>query len=252
MNISLKGKVAIVTGGGRDIGRQVSLLLAAAGAKVCVNYFHEKDLAEKTISAIKENGGDAILVQGDMTNSEDVKNVVRSCKEKFGDVIHILVNVTGGLMGRKVLADLDEEFWDCVIAVNLKSVYLVTREVSSHMSEGGTIINFASQAARDGGGGGALAYATAKGGVLSLTRGLAKELGPKGIRVNCVSPGMINTTFHDVYTKPEIRTNVAAATPLRREGKPEEVGKLVLFLASDASSFINGESVEINGGTYFA
>ena len=97
-----------------------------------------------------------------------------------------------------------------------------------------------------------MAYATSKGGVLTLTRGLAKELGPKGIRVNCVSPGMINTTFHDTFTKPEVRTNVAAATPLRREGKAEEVGDLAFYLASDASSFINGESVEINGGTYFA
>jgi 3-oxoacyl-[acyl-carrier protein] reductase len=187
-----------------------------------------------------------------MTNSQDVKKVVKACTDAFGEVIHILVNVAGGLMGRKTLQDLDEEFWDCVIAVNLKTVYLVTREASTRMTEGGAIINFASQAARDGGGGGALAYATAKGGVLSLTRGLAKELGPKGLRVNCVSPGMINTKFHDVYTKPEIRTNVAAATPLRREGKAEEVGDLVLYLASDASSFINGESVEINGGTYFA
>ena len=252
MNISLKGKVAIVTGGARDIGQQVSFMLAAAGAKVCVNYFHDTERGEQTIQTIKENGGEAILVQGDMTKSTDVKMVVNSCREAFGDVIHILVNVAGGLLGRKMLADLDEEFWDCVIDVNLKSVYLVTREVSSHMVDGGTIINFASQAARDGGGGGALAYATAKGGVLSLTRGLAKELGPKGIRVNCVSPGMINTTFHDQYTKPEIRTNVAAATPLRREGRAEEVAKLVLFLASDASSFVNGESVEINGGTYFA
>ena len=170
----------------------------------------------------------------------------------YGDTIHILVNVAGGLMGRKVLADLDEEFWDAVINVNLKSVYLVTRAVVPHMTAGGAIVNFSSQAARDGGGFGALAYATGKGGVLTLTRGLAKELGPKGIRVNCVSPGMINTTFHNTFTKPEVRTNVAAATPLRREGEAREVGDLVLYLASDASSFINGESVEINGGTYFA
>ena len=158
----------------------------------------------------------------------------------------------GGLMGRKQLPDLDEEFWDAVIDVNLKTVYLVSRAVVPHMTEGGAIVNFASQAARDGGGFGALAYATAKGGVLTMTRGLAKELGPKGIRVNCVSPGMINTTFHNTFTKPEVRTNVAAATPLRREGEASEVGDLVLYLASDASSFINGESVEINGGTYFA
>ena len=154
-------------------------------------------------------------------------------------------------MGRKPLAELDEEFWDAVMNVNLKSVYLVTRAVVPYMTEGGTIVNFSSQASRDGGGGGASAYAAAKGGVLTFTRGMAKELGPKGIRVNAISPGMINTTFHNTFTKAEIRTNVAAATPLRREGRADEVGDLVLYLAGDSSSFINGESVEINGGTYF-
>lgn len=249
---SFKGKVAIITGGARDIGRQVSLKLAAAGAKVCVNYHENSKAAEETIQQIKAAGGEAIAVQGDMTNAGDVKKVVAACVSAYGNVIHVLVNVAGGLMGRKVLADLDEAFWDRVIAVNLKSAYLVIREVVPYMSSGGAIVNFSSQAARDGGGFGALAYASAKGAVLTLTRGLAKELGPKGIRVNCVSPGMINTSFHDTFTKPEVRTNVAAATPLRREGQATEVGDLVLYLAGDASSFINGESVEINGGTYFA
>jgi len=247
----MKGKIAIVTGGSRDIGRQASLKLAAAGAKVCVNYFGNKDLADETIQLIKDGGGEAIAVYGDMTKAADVKTLVETCTAAYGNVIHVLVNVAGGLMGRKPLAELDEEFWDAVINVNLKSVYLVTRAVAPHMTEGGAIVNFSSQAARDGGGGGASAYAAAKGAVLTFTRGMAKELGPKGIRVNCISPGMINTTFHNTFTKPEIRTNVAAATPLRREGRAEEVGDLVLYLAGDSSSFINGESVEINGGSYF-
>ena len=246
-----KGRVAIVTGGAGDIGRQVSLKLAAAGAKVCINYFGNEELAKETLQMVKDAGGEAIIVHGDMTKSADVKKVVSACTDAYGTVVHVLVNVAGGLMGRKLLADLDEEFWDAVMDVNLKSVYLVTRAVEAHMTEGGAIINFASQAARDGGGFGAVAYSTAKGGVLTLTRGLAKELGPKGIRVNCVSPGMINTTFHNTFTKAEVRTNVAASTPLRREGKAEEVGDLVLYLASDGSSFINGASIEINGGTYF-
>lgn len=248
----MKGKVAIVTGGARDIGRQVSLKLAQAGAKVCINYFNNKEQAEETLQLIKDAGGEAILAHGDMTKSADVAALVKTCTDTYGDKIHILVNVAGGIMGRKPLAELDEEFWDSVMNVNLKSAYLVTRAAVPYFTEGGAVVNFASQAARDGGGGGALAYATAKGGVLTLTRGLAKELGPKGIRVNCVSPGMINTAFHDTFTKPEIRTNVANSTPLRREGNASEVGDLVLYLASDASSFINGESVEINGGSYFA
>lgn len=247
----LHGKIALVTGGARDIGRQVSLKLAAEGAKVCINYFGNEEQANETLLLINSAGGSAIIVQGDMTKSADVQKVVEECTAAYGSVIHVLVNVAGGLMGRKVLADIDEEFWDAVMDVNLKSVYLVSRAVASHMTEGGAIVNFSSQAARDGGGFGALAYSTAKGGVLTFTRGLAKELGPKGIRVNCVSPGMINTTFHNTFTKPEVRTNVAASTPLRREGNADEVGDLVLYLAGESSSFITGASIEINGGTYF-
>jgi len=249
---SLQGKVAIVTGGARDIGRQVSIKLIEAGTKVCINYFNNKEQADETLQLVKHVGGEAIVVQGDMSKASDVKKVVEACLHAYGNVIHVLVNVAGGIMGRKPLTEITEEFWDSVISLNLKSAFLVTKEVVPYMTEGGAIVNFSSQAARDGGGFGALAYATSKGGVLTMTRGLAKELGPKGIRVNCVSPGMINTTFHNTFTKPEVRTNVAAATPLRREGEATEVGDLVLYLASDASSFINGESIEINGGSYFA
>lgn len=249
---SLKNKVAIVTGGSRDIGRQVSLKLAAAGARVCINYLNNKSAAEDTLQEIKSAGGEAIAVAGDMTKSADVAKLVNECVSAYGNSIHILVNVAGGLVARKPLPELDEKFWDTVIELNLKSAFLVIKETVPHMTEGGAIVNFSSQAGRDGGGFGALAYATAKGGILTMTRGLAKELGPKGIRVNCVSPGMINTTFHNTFTKPEVRANVAAATPLRREGEAQEVADLVLYLSSDASSFINGESVEINGGSYFA
>ena len=176
--------------------------------------------------------------------------MVNKTVEAFGK-IDILVNVAGGLMGRKPIVEMEEEFWDAIMDVNLKSVYRVCKATIPNMNDGGAIVNFTSQAARDGGGGGAIAYATAKGGVLTFTRGLAKELGPRRIRVNAVSPGMINTTFHNVHTKPEIRQKVASSTPLGREGEAPEVANLVLFLASDASSFINGEAVEINGGTYF-
>jgi 3-oxoacyl-[acyl-carrier protein] reductase len=249
--LAFEGKVALVTGGGRDIGRAISVALAKAGAFVCINYFDNKELAKEALDIVKQNGGKAILAQGDMTKAAEVERVVNECTAAFGDTIHILVNVAGGLMGRKTLNDLDEALWDAVMNVNLKSVYLVTRRVLPHIPSGGSIINFASQAARDGGGFGAIAYATAKGGVLTMTRGLAKELGPKGIRVNSVSPGMINTTFHNTFTKPEVRTNVATATPLRREGEACEVADLVLYLASDRSSFITGASIDINGGAYF-
>lgn len=245
-------KVAIVTGGARDIGRAVSIKLAAAGFKVCFNYLSSTEQANETLDLIKAGGGDAIAVQGDMTQSADVQKLIATAVATYGTQIDYVVNVAGGILGRKPLADLDEAFWDAVIDVNLKSVYLVCRAVLPHLVAGSSIVNFSSQAARDGGGGGALAYAASKGAVLTLTRGLAKELGPKGIRVNAVSPGMINTGFHNTFTKPEIRANVAASTPLKREGQATEVADLVAYLLSDGASFINGESVEINGGSFFA
>lgn len=249
--INLNGKVALVTGGARDIGRQVSIRLAENGASVCINYYDNKEQAEETVKMIEEIGGKAIISQGDMTKSAEIKKVVDDCVKTFGNEINILVNVAGGLVARKNMQEMDEEFWDFVMGLNLKSVFLVTKEVLNHMPEGSSIVNFTSQAARDGGGPGASAYATSKGGVLTFTRGLAKELGPKKIRVNAVSPGMINTTFHDTFTKPEVREKVASGTPLRREGQANEVADLVIYLASDRSSFITGASVDINGGTYF-
>lgn len=249
--MKLENKVALVTGGARDIGRAVSLTLAKEGASVVINYYDNEEQAKETLQMINDIGGKAIIVQGDMTKWESVQNLSAKTVEAFGK-IDILVNVAGGLMGRHLIPEMKEEFWDLVMNVNLKSVYFVCKAVIPNMNDGGAIVNFTSQAARDGGGFGAIAYATAKGGVLTFTRGLAKELGSKGIRVNAVSPGMINTTFHDQFTKPEIREKVAASTPLGREGKAQEVADLVLFLASDSSSFINGESVEINGGIFFS
>lgn len=248
---NLSGKVAIVTGGARDIGRQISVALTEAGVKVCYNYFDSEEQATETQQIIEAHKGEAIGVQGDMTKAADVEKMVKACVDAFGERIDIVVNVVGGLVGRKTMEDMDENFWDFVMDVNLKSVFLVTKSTLPYMASGGSVINFASQAARDGGGPGAIAYATAKGAVLTMTRGLAKELGPKGIRVNAISPGMISTTFHDTFTKPEVREKVAGMTPLRREGQASEVADLVTYLASDSSSFITGASMEINGGTYF-
>ncbi|GHB84810.1 SDR family NAD(P)-dependent oxidoreductase [Persicitalea jodogahamensis] len=248
---NLSGKVALVTGGARDIGRQISVALAEAGVKVCFNYFDSEEQASETKELIQEREGEVIGIQGDMTKAADVQQLIKSCTEAFGQRIDIVVNVVGGLVGRKTMDEMDEDFWGFVMDVNLKSAFLVSKYAIPHMASGGSIINFSSQAARDGGGPGAIAYATAKGGVLTMTRGMAKELGPKGIRVNAISPGMISTTFHDTFTKPEVREKVAGMTPLRREGLAGEVADLVVYLASDSASFITGSSMEINGGTYF-
>jgi 3-oxoacyl-[acyl-carrier protein] reductase len=136
--------------------------------------------------------------------------------------------------------------------LNVTSAFLTSKFVVPHMPSGGAIVNLSSLAGRDGGGPGACAYSTAKGAVMTFTRALAKELGPKSIRANCVCPGMIATTFHDTFTKDEVRINVAAATPLRRQGQAVEVADLVAYLASPESSFITGASVDINGGLFFS
>jgi len=248
----LKGKLALVTGGSRDIGREVSLQLAREGANVVVNYLNSETEAEETKKRIEEAGGRCLLVKGDMTRTADADAFIQKAIEAFGSEIHILVNVAGGLFGRKTIEEQDEEWFDLVMNVNVKSVFLTTRAAVKHMPAGASIINFSSQAGRDGGGGGASLYATAKGAVMTYTRAMAKELGPKGIRVNAVAPGMIATSFHDKFTKPEIRTAVAGSTPLRRQGSAGEVADLVVYLASDESSFITGTNIDINGGTYFS
>jgi len=248
----LKGKVAIVSGGGRDIGREVSLAFARAGAAVCVNYASSEAAARATVEEIEKAGGRAVAIQADLTKSIDAERLVRETQKALGPQIHVLVNNTGGLIARKLIADMDEAYWDEVMNINLKTMFLLTKAALPHIADGGAIVNVSSQAGRDGGGMGAIAYSTAKGGILTFTRGLAKELGPRRIRVNCVAPGMISTTFHDRFTKPEVRQKVAGMTPLGREGKATEVAALVLFLASDAAGYVNGAGIDINGGMYFS
>lgn len=250
--MKLKSKVAVVTGGSRDIGRSVCVKLAKEGAKVVINYFGNKANAEETLKLVQQAGGEGIIVRADMTKAAEVAQLIDETTSAFGNQIDVLVNVAGGLVERKTITDMDEAFFDSVMDLNLKTVFLAVKQTLPHMTAGGSIINFSSLAGRDGGGPGASVYATSKGAVMTYTRALAKELGPKGIRVNAVAPGMIATTFHDTFTKPEVRTNVANATPLKREGKDEEVADLVVYLASDEASFITGNNIDINGGLSFS
>ena len=250
--MQFKDKVAIVTGGGRDIGREVSLKLAAAGAKVCINYANDEASARETLAQVEAAGGIAILHRADASRADAVAGLVAATQAAFGPRIDVLVNVAGGLVARKPLADIDETFFHRVMDLNLKSVFLATQAVAPHMGAGAAIVNFASLAGRDGGGPGAAIYATAKAAVMAFTRAMAKELGPRGIRVNALCCGMIATRFHDEFTKPEVRQMVANATPLRREGRADEAADVALYLASDAASFINGANLDVNGGVYFS
>jgi len=249
---NLTGKVAIVTGGSRDIGRAVCVKLASQGAKVAVNYFDVESDADETLEAIKAAGGEAVKVYGDMTKSEDVNAMVAETQKAFGEKIDILVNVVGGLVARKTLDEMDEEFFNFLFQLNVTSTFLATKAVVPFMSEGSAIVNFASLAGRDGGGPGASAYSMSKGAVSTFTRSMSKELGPKGIRVNALCPGMIATKFHDDFSKDEARKNVAAATDLRREGRAEEVADTVAYLVSDEASFLSGVNLDINGGLAYS
>ncbi len=250
--MNLKGKIAIVTGGTRDIGKAISLKLAKEGAKVVANYYHNEANAKETLKEIESAGGQGIIVKGDMTKKADVDNLVKETIAAFGETIDILVNNAGGLVARKTMAEMDEAFFNKVIQLNLNSTFLVAQAVLPYMKSGASIVNLASQAGRDGGGGGSIAYATSKGAVMTFTRGLAKEVGPKGIRVNSLCPGMIATTFHDTFTKDEIREKVAGMTPLRREGSAEEIANTVACLASSETSFMTGANVDVNGGLAFS
>lgn len=249
---NLEGKVAVVTGGSRDIGRAVSLKLAKEGVKVVVNYFNSKEDADETLKLIQDAGGKAIAVRGDMTNLSDIDNMVNKTKEAFGNKVDILVNNAGGLFARKTMEEIDEKFYNLLMNVNFKSTVFVTKAFSPLMGKGGSIVNLSSQAGRDGGGPGAFLYAASKGAVTSYTRGLAKEFGPRGIRVNALCPGLIGTKFHDDFSKDEVRARVASVTPLRREGEASEVADLVTYLASNESSFISGNNIDINGGLAFS
>lgn len=247
-----EGKVALVTGGGRDIGRSVSERLAREGAKVVINYCNDEAAANETLAAIEAAGGTALLYRADVTQNAEVLALVEATCAAFGGRIDVLVNVAGGMIARKALAEIDEAFFDAVMDLNLKSTFLVTKAVVPRMAKGGAIVNLSSLAGRDGGGPGASIYATSKGAVMTLTRGLAKELGPQGIRVNALCPGLIGTSFHDIFSKPEGRAAVAGNTPLRREGTPDDVAAAVAFLASDDAAFLTGANVDINGGLAFS
>ena len=250
--MTLQGKTALVTGGGRDIGRSVSIALARAGVRVAINYNSGREAAEDTLKTIQDAGGDAFLVQADVTDSSAVKTMLEEVGVAFSGRLDILVNLAGGMVARKTLSEMDEEFFDHVMTLNLKSAFLVLQASQPFLDEGSAVVNVSSLAGRDGGGPGASVYATAKGALMTYTRSMAKELGPHGIRVNAVCPGLIGTSFHDTFSKPEGRAAVAGNTPLRREGHPDEVADTIVYLASPAASFLAGVCLDINGGLAFS
>ncbi|PSL18896.1 SDR family NAD(P)-dependent oxidoreductase [Shimia abyssi] len=247
--MKLAGKTAIITGGGRDIGAAVAIKLASEGANIAINYFASSTGADATVAKIEAAGGRAIAIQGDLKKEEDVNALVAKTVETFGGV-DVLVNNAGGLVARKTVAEMSLSHWEEVMTLNLTSTFLMTKACLAHMTSG-AIVNLASQAGRDGGGPGAIPYATSKGAVMTMTRGLAKELGPD-IRVNALCPGMIDTDFHNIHTPDAGRRGFEANAPLKRQGQVDDAANLVLFLACDDSAFITGTNIDINGGMLFS
>jgi len=247
--MKLKGQTVIITGGGRDIGAACAIKMASEGANVAINYFASSKGADDVVATIKAAGGNAFAMQGDLTDPAAVDALVAKTVAEFGG-INVLVNNSGGLVARKTIAEMSLDHWNTVMDLNLTSTFLMTKACLEHMDTG-AIVNLASQAARDGGGPGSVAYATSKGAVVTMTRGLAKELGPK-IRVNALCPGMIDTDFHNIHTADAARRGFEAAAPVKRQGVSEDVANLVLFLACDDSAFITGANVDINGGMLFS
>jgi 3-oxoacyl-[acyl-carrier protein] reductase len=246
----MRNKLAVVSGAARDIGRAISLELAKCGAQVAFTYHESLPQAEETLEHLRQMGVQALAFRADLTRRVQAEEFIKKVQSTMRQPIDILVNNAGGMCGRKKIDEMDERFWDRVMDVNVKSTFLLTQAVLPYMNDGGAIINVSSQAGRDGGGSGAVAYATAKGAVMSFTRGLAKELGPRRIRVNAVCPGMTKTKMHDTFTAPELRERFAAMTPLGRQAEACEIAALVAYLASSGASYVNGTCIDINGGIY--
>ena len=247
----LKNQVALITGASSGIGQATALAMAQQGARVAATYCKNRVGGETTAAEITKAGGNAIAIQADVMRSADVRAMVSAVRERWGQ-IDILVNNAGDLLARRTLTDMTEEYWDQIMALNLKSAFLCVKEVWEEMAarKSGVIINVTSIAARNGGGLGAAAYSAAKGGLLTYTKSLAKELAPHGVRVCGIAPGVIATPYHERYSSPELLQRFIAQIPLGRAGTSEDIADVIVFLASPAARYITGETVEVNGGMW--
>ena len=244
----LSGKVAIVTGGGRGIGRAIALGLARSGASVVVSSRTQKEV-EAVVEEIKKLGGKAIAVVTDLTVNEQVENLVNVTVKEFGK-IDILVNNAARSFLRSLL-DLREDGWDKVFNTNVKAVWLLSRSVARKMMErkSGKIINITTVGAEKAELGMA-AYGCSKAALKMLTRCMAREWAQYGIQVNAVGPGLTRTDFSKpIWSNPEVAKHVSAAIPMGRLAEPDEIVGSVLFLASDAAQFITGHSIYVDGGS---
>lgn len=252
MNNKLTGQNVLITAGAQGIGEAITKHFIDSGANVAIHYFSSADTANALVEYATSKGQKAIAISGDLTSETDANAMVEKTVEALGG-LNILINNAGSLVARRLLNDMDAEFWHKVMDINLTSMMFVTRAASPHLAknENSSIVNLASLAGRKGGHPGSLVYSTSKGAILTLTRALASELGPQGTRVNAVAPGLIlGTSFHNTHTTKESADETIAGIPIQRAGNADDVARAVAYLASEFDGFITGATLDINGGVY--
>jgi 3-oxoacyl-[acyl-carrier protein] reductase len=251
---SLKGKRAFVSGASHGIGAAIAEGLIDAGVDVVMHYFQSDATPRKLAEKAASLGQKALVLQADLRVEAEANGVVQKGVEFLGG-LDVLVNNAGSLVARRKLEEVDLEFWDEVMRINLTTMMFVTRAARAALVEAkeSSIVNVASLAGRKGGHGGSLVYSSAKGATITWTRALAGELGPDGVRVNCVAPGLIlGTRFHNTHTTKESADETVRGIPLGRPGYSEDVARAVVYLASEYDGFITGATLDINGGVYSA
>lgn len=246
----LKTKVVVVTGASTGIGAAVAQEFGRLGASVIVHYFSSPQAAKAVADDIDATGQRAMTVQGDLHHTADCENLISEAVAKFGR-IDVLVNNAGALVKRVPITEMNDEVFDDVVNLNVRSVLMCTRYAVPHMPEGSSIVNLTSVAARNGGGPGSSLYAGSKGFVSTITKGLAKELISRRIRVNAVAPGVITTPFHEKFTTAEQLEGMRSSIPMGRFGTAQECVGAFLYLASnEMSAYVTGQIIEVNGGQY--
>lgn len=248
----LKGKNVLITAGAQGIGEAITKHFISAGANVAIHYFSSETIAIQLVNEAQGFGLKAVALQADLTKETEAKTLVEETVASLGG-FDILINNAGSLVARKMLHEMEAKFWQKVMDINLTSMMYVTRAAAAHLekNENSSIVNLASLAGRKGGHPGSLVYATSKGAILTYTRALSTELGPKGIRVNAVAPGLIlGTSFHNTHTTKESAEATTASIPIGRAGNADDVARAVIYLASEYDGFITGATLDINGGVY--
>lgn len=246
MLAELSGKTALVTGASRGIGAATALALARSGvARVLVHYHSSQEGAQQTVTAVRAAGAEAEAIGANLATPAGIESLLPQLPE-----VDILVNNAGSLVRRARLLEFTSDLFDEVMTLNVKSAWMIAQAVAPAMirKRSGVIVNLSSIAARNGGGPGATVYAAAKAAIVAITKGLAKELAPHGVRVNAVSPGTVDNDFHQRFSTRQILDGVVAMTPAGRLAANEDIADVIVFLCSDAARYLHGQTLEVNGG----